>query len=89
MPTISRFYGIVVRMYRGDHHPPHFHAYYAEFEASIAIETLELLAGHLPRRSMAMVLEWGMLRRPLLMDNWRRCLRHEPALPIAGLDEEA
>ncbi|HEX9800054.1 MAG TPA: DUF4160 domain-containing protein [Thermoanaerobaculia bacterium] len=89
MPTISRFYGIVIRMYRGDHPPPHFHAYYAEFHATLAIETLELLSGRLPPRSMAMVLEWAMHRRPQLVDNWRRCLRHEPALPIAGLDEEA
>jgi len=87
MPTISRFYGITIRMYRGEHPPPHFHAYYGEFHASLEIETLELLAGRLPRRPMAMVLEWSMLHRPELMDNWRRSLRHEPALAIAGLDE--
>ena len=29
MPEISRFYGIVVRLFYGDHGPPHFHAEYA------------------------------------------------------------
>jgi hypothetical protein len=29
MPEISRFYGIVIRMYHNDHAPPHFHAYYS------------------------------------------------------------
>jgi hypothetical protein len=33
MPTISKFYGILIQMYFGDHVPPHFHALYAEFEA--------------------------------------------------------
>ena len=40
MPEISRFYGIVIKMYFADHAPPHFHAEYAEFEARIAIETM-------------------------------------------------
>ena len=35
MPEISRFYGIVIRMYFGDHHPPHIHAEYAGQEARI------------------------------------------------------
>ena len=39
MPTISRFYGILIQMYFGDHVPPHFHALYAEFEALIDIQT--------------------------------------------------
>jgi predicted metallo-beta-lactamase superfamily hydrolase len=30
MPRISAFYGIVIAMYYRDHHPPHFHAIYAE-----------------------------------------------------------
>ena len=39
MPTISRFYGILIQMYFGDHVPPHFHALYAEYEALIDIRT--------------------------------------------------
>jgi hypothetical protein len=48
MPTISRFYGILIQMYFADHPPPHFHALYAEFEALIAIQTFEVLRGDLP-----------------------------------------
>lgn len=43
MPTISRFYGILIQMYFADHPPPHFHALYAEFEALIAIRTFEVI----------------------------------------------
>jgi hypothetical protein len=50
MPTISRFYGIEIGMFYNDHAPPHFHAKYAEFEAEIRIDTLEIRDGQLPRR---------------------------------------
>jgi hypothetical protein len=51
MPRISVFYGIVVTMYSSDHAPPHFHARYGEYEAQIAIDTGEPLAGGLPIRA--------------------------------------
>lgn len=59
MPTISRFYGILIQMYFADHAPPHFHALYAEFEALIAIQTFEVVRGELPGRAKALVLEWA------------------------------
>lgn len=43
MPTISEFFGILIRMYYDDHNPAHFHAYYGDFEAIIRIDTLEVL----------------------------------------------
>lgn len=43
MPELSRFFGIVVRMYFSDHEPPHFHAAYGEMEALVAIDSLEIL----------------------------------------------
>ncbi len=43
MPTISRFYGIIIRMFFEEHAPPHFHAQYGEFKASINIQTFEIL----------------------------------------------
>lgn len=89
MPTISRFYGIAIVMYLREHRPPHFHAEYGELSASIGIETLELLAGRLPRRVQAMVLEWAMMHRPELRENWERLERREPLASIPGLDEEA
>jgi hypothetical protein len=53
MPEISRFFGIIVRMFAeagGPHHTPHFHAYYQEHEAVFGIEPIDLLAGSIPRR---------------------------------------
>jgi hypothetical protein len=49
MPTISVFYGILIRMYWNDHAPPHFHAEYAGSEAIINIQTLEIIRGELPK----------------------------------------
>ena len=63
MPEVSRFFGIVVRLFHGDHQPPHFHAIYEDHEALIEIETLAVYRGWLPRRALALVLEWAVLRR--------------------------
>jgi hypothetical protein len=51
MPTISSFYGIFIRMFFNDHAPPHFHARYGEFEATIDIATWGIVEGQLPRRA--------------------------------------
>ena len=88
MPTISRFFGILIQMYLDDHPPPHFHVIYGEFEAKIAVDTLELLRGRLPRRVQALVLEWAMMHRSELRENWHRAERHEALRPIPPLDEE-
>ena len=59
MPEVSRFYGIVIRMYFGDHNPLHFHAAYSGNEALININTLAVIAGRLPPRAMGLVAEWA------------------------------
>lgn len=73
-------------MYYNDHSPPHFHAKYAEHEAKVAIETLELEEGNLPRRALAMVLEWAALHRAELWDNWERAREGQPLVQIEPLD---
>ena len=53
MPTISMFYGIIIRMYALDnkqHHLPHIHVEYAEAEAVFQIPDGELLEGMLPNK---------------------------------------
>lgn len=72
MPIISSFYGIDIKMYFRDHFPPHFHAFYAEFSAEIAIHDLSVLAGGLPRRAMALVQEWADVHRSQLLDEWEK-----------------
>ena len=51
MPTISMFYGIIIRMYfaPGEHPPPHFHVYFAEYTATVDIQTCEIIHGNLPK----------------------------------------
>ena len=57
MPEISRFYGIVIQMYFGDHPPPHFHARYAGQTAKIDIDSLAVIDGRLPARALGLVME--------------------------------
>ena len=71
MPEISRFFGIIIRMYFGDHNPPHFHAIYQEDTAEYDINTLTVIRGNLPSRAHAMVLEWASLHRDELMEDWK------------------
>ncbi len=59
MPEVTRFYGIVVKLFFGDHPPPHFHVVYGEYNALFNIETLEMIEGDLPNRATKMVIEWA------------------------------
>ena len=78
MPEISRFYGIVIKMYFADHAPPHFHAEYAEHEARIAIDSLAVISGGLPARAMGLVAEWATLHQQELVGLWESARRLEP-----------
>jgi len=87
VPTISMFFGIVIRMYFGksEHMPPHFHAYYQDFDASISIETGELLEGSLPTRQMKFVLAWAEIHKEELLADWKLTMNGERPLPIDPL----
>lgn len=63
MPVISKFYGILIRMYFDDHAPPHFHAVYGSEEMQIGILPIKILEGDAPKRVKSMVLEWAALSR--------------------------
>ncbi len=73
MPTISSFYGILIRMFFNDHSPPHFHVEYAEFKAVIDIVTLEVMEGNLPRRALNLVMDWAELHQDELLEDWNPC----------------
>ncbi len=72
MPVLSRFYGIIIRMYfqQAEHNPPHIHALYGEDMAAINIETGEVLEGHLPPKALSMVREWIELHKNDLLHMW-------------------
>ena len=71
MPVISNFYGIIIRMYFGDHVPPHFHATYNEFSAQINISSLGIIEGYLPPKALALVVEWASTHQDELQKNWK------------------
>lgn len=72
VPTVSRFFGIVIAMYFDDHDPPHFHARHAEGAAKVRIDTLEPIESTLGRRQLRFVLAWAELHQAELLENWRR-----------------
>lgn len=85
MPRISEFYGILIAMYYAEHGLPHFHALYAGEEASVSIETLDVLAGSLPNRALRLVREWAGLHQAALRANWERARDEAPLERIPPL----
>jgi len=86
LPTVSAFFGILIRMYFNDQPPPHFHALYNEDEAIVAIESLEILEGFLPKRAFGLVQEWAAMHRAELMSDWDRCRAKQQPVKIAPLE---
>ena len=86
MPELSRFYGIVVRMFYGDHFPPHFHAIYQSDQIMVNIHTLEIMEGKMSRRALALVLEWAALHRVELRQAWEETSANKEPSKIAPLE---
>lgn len=72
MPVISRFYGMVIKMYfaQSEHNPPHFHVIYGDYAGIIDIETCQMLEGDLPPKALSMVQEWAEQYKIDLMTIW-------------------
>ncbi|WP_062428764.1 DUF4160 domain-containing protein [Treponema endosymbiont of Eucomonympha sp.] len=72
MPVLSRFYGVVIKMFfrRSEHNPPHIHALYGEYAGLVDIETGEMLEGDLPERALSLVREWTAKYRDELTQIW-------------------
>lgn len=72
MPTISMFYGIIIRMYcaPSEHNPPHIHAYYNEHKAIIDLNSCELTDGSLPNKQRKLVEAWTVLHQEELLADW-------------------
>ena len=88
MPELSRFFGIIIRMYMevgAPHHLPHFHAYYQDDEAVFSLNPIELIAGSLPRRQQRLVEAWAELHFAELLADWERLQSGRRPLPIAPL----
>jgi hypothetical protein len=87
MPEVSRFYGIVIRLFYEfeRHQQPHFHAAYGEYQASFTIDPPALLAGAMPRKQQHLILAWAELRQEELLENWRNAEQQLPMAKIEGL----
>jgi hypothetical protein len=75
MPTIKSFGRIKITMYYGDHGVAHFHVIAPDFKVSVAIETLEVLAGTARPRQIREALEWARRNRDLLLARWEHLQR--------------
>ena len=87
MPTLSMFYGIIIRMYSepgGQHHIPHIHAEYAGQTAEISLNG-ELLAGDIPANKLRMVQVWIEIHREELEADWSLLAKGERAFRIDPL----
>lgn len=72
MPVLSRFYGIIIRMYflQKEHNPPHIHAIYGDDVAAITIPDGMVIEGALPNKALEMVKEWVSLNKDELLTMW-------------------
>lgn len=84
MPTISMFFGIIIRMYWEDHMPPHFHAYYQDDSAVFDLDG-NLLEGSLPKRQTRFITAWTEIHREELEANWELASNKEDVFKIDPL----
>lgn len=87
MPELCRFYGIIIKMLFSDtvqHHKPHIHAYYQDYEASIGIDG-ELLAGSIPVKQLKLIQAWLLLHEDELYAAWNKAVQNVPFGKIAPL----
>ncbi len=79
MGKLAQFGKVVVRIVGNDHPPPHFHVSAPDFRAIVAIDTLEVLAGHVPRDVLATIRTWAQANRNALVADWNA---YNPGLAI-------
>lgn len=88
MPGISRFYGIIIRIFTetgARHHLPHLHVAYQGHNAVFSISPIDMVEGTLPRRQQHLVEAWIELYQIDLMDNWMAANSGAPVRRIPPL----
>lgn len=87
MPTLSMFFGIIIRMYYApkEHNPPHIHVYYQDAKAVVNILTCELMEGELPAKQIRLVLAWVEIHKEELIADWNLCQNGEKPFAIEPL----
>ena len=85
MPTISMFYGIIIRMYNnGEHNPPHFHATYQDYNAVFNMDG-ELTDGEMPKKQLKLISAWAVIHKEELLANWSLAMNEQPLYKIDPL----
>ena len=85
MPTISMFFGIIIRMYNtGEHNPPHFHAFYQGYKAVFDMEG-EIMEGEMPKRQTKLIAAWAEIHKDELLANWELAMNEQPLYKIEPL----
>lgn len=72
MPEISRFYGIIIKMFfkPREHEPSHIHALYGEYVGIFDLKLLRMTEGDLPNKAQEIVIEWLTIYRDDLQIMW-------------------
>lgn len=84
IPTISMFYGILIRMYNDEHNPPHLHAFFGEYQASYDFDG-NVIDGDFPKRQHKLVAAWIEIHKDELNANWKLIEQGEPLFKIEPL----
>lgn len=73
MPVISRFCGMIIKMYfrQSEHNPPHFHVKFGEYLAIFDIQENVMIEGNLPKKEQKLINEWVDLHQEELMEIWK------------------
>lgn len=74
MPVISRFRGIILRMYlrQKEHNPPHIHAEYGKTMGLFSLENGEMFEGDLEKKMRSFVSNFILYYREQLMEMWEK-----------------
>ncbi len=72
MPEITRFYGIIIKMFfkPKEHEPSHIHALYGEYIGEFNIKSMEMIQGDLPKKAQELVVEWLSSHQDALQEMW-------------------
>ena len=82
MPELSRFFGIIIRMFveaGGPHHR------YQDQSAVFALDTIECLGGRLPKPQQRLVEAWAEIHREELQRDWDLLQIGQPPVKIEPL----
>jgi len=87
MPTLSMFFGIIIRMYFApkEHNPPHIHVYYQNDSCIIEINSCEMSEGKIPNKQYRIVVAWIEIHKEELLANWQLCQNGEKPFSIEPL----